>query len=97
MSYRIPMGPYHPALEEPYKLDMLCQGETVKDVQLHIGFNFRGVEKLAESRNYIQVIALMERVCGICSFIHTLTLCHAMEQLTGLEPPPRALHSRDHG
>lgn len=94
MSYKIPMGPYHPALEEPYKLDMICEGETVTDAQLHIGFNFRGIEHLAETRNYFQVIALMERVCGICSFIHTLTLCQAMEQLTGLEPPPRAQYIR---
>jgi Ni,Fe-hydrogenase III large subunit len=59
MSYKIPMGPYHPALEEPYKLDMICEGETVIDAKLHIGFNFRGIEHLAETRNYIQVIALM--------------------------------------
>lgn len=88
------MGPYHPALEEPYKLDMICDGEIVLDVKLHIGFNFRGIEQLAETRNYIQVIALMERVCGICSNIHTLTLCQAMEQLTDLKPPPRALYIR---
>ena len=94
MSYKIPMGPYHPALEEPYKLDMSCKGETVCEANLHIGFNFRGIEHLAETRNYIQVIALMERVCGICSNIHTLTLCQAMEQLTGLKPPPRALYIR---
>ncbi len=94
MSYKIPMGPYHPALEEPYKLDMMCDGETVTDAKLHIGFNFRGIEHLAETRNYFQVIALMERVCGICSFIHTLTLCQAMEKLTGLEPPPRAKYIR---
>ncbi len=94
MSYRIPMGPYHPGLEEPYKLDMICDGETVKEAKLHIGFNFRGIEHLAETRNYIQVIALMERVCGICSFIHTLTLCQAMEKLTGLEAPPRARYIR---
>ena len=94
MSYKIPMGPYHPALEEPYKLDLICEGETVTDAKLHIGFNFRGIEHLAETRNYIQVIALMERVCGICSNIHTLTLCQAMEGLTGLTPPPRALYIR---
>ncbi len=94
MSYRIPMGPYHPALEEPYKLEMICEGETVRDARLHIGFNFRGIEHLAETRNYYQVIALMERVCGICSFIHTLTLCQSMEQLAGLTPPPRALYIR---
>lgn len=94
MSYKIPMGPFHPGLEEPYKLDMVCDGETVTDAKLHIGFNFRGIEHLAETRNYIQVIALMERVCGICSFIHTLTLCQAMEKLTGLEAPPRAKYIR---
>jgi Ni,Fe-hydrogenase III large subunit len=94
MSYKIPMGPYHPALEEPYKLDLVCDGETVTDAKLHIGFNFRGIEHLAETRNYIQVIALMERVCGICSNIHTLTLCQAMEKLTGITPPPRAQYIR---
>jgi Ni,Fe-hydrogenase III large subunit len=94
MSYKIPMGPYHPALEEPYKLDLICEGETVTDAKLHIGFNFRGIEHLAETRNYIQVIALMERVCGICSNIHTLTLCQAMEGLTGQTPPPRAQYIR---
>ena len=94
MSYKIPMGPYHPALEEPYKLDMICEGETVIDAKLHIGFNFRGIEHLAETRNYIQVIALMERVCGICSNIHTLTLCQAMEGLTNQTPPPRAQYIR---
>ena len=94
MSYKIPMGPYHPGLEEPYKLDMICEGETVRDAELHIGFNFRGIEHLAETRNYYQVIALMERVCGICSNIHTLTLCQAMEKLTGLDAPPRAKYIR---
>ena len=94
MSYKIPMGPYHPALEEPYKLDLICDGETVCDAKLHIGFNFRGIEHLAETRNYIQVTALMERVCGICSNIHTLTLCQAMEQLAGQEPTPRAKYIR---
>jgi Ni,Fe-hydrogenase III large subunit len=94
MSYKIPMGPYHPALEEPYKLDLICEGETVADAKLHIGFNFRGIEHLAETRNYIQVVALMERVCGICSNIHTLTLCSAMEQLAGQEAPLRARYIR---
>jgi len=51
VSYKIPMGPYHPGLEEPYKLDMICEGETVRDAQLNIGFNFRGIEHLAETRN----------------------------------------------
>jgi Ni,Fe-hydrogenase III large subunit len=73
---------------------MICEGETVLDAKLHIGFNFRGIEHLAETRNHIQVIALMERVCGICSFIHTLTLCRAMEGVAGVTAPPRAQYIR---
>jgi ech hydrogenase subunit E len=94
MSYRIPIGPYHPALEEPYKLDLVCEGETVRDAELKIGFNFRGIEYLAERRNYVQVIALMERVCGICSNVHTLSICQTLERLAEITPPPRARYIR---
>src|ERR1035441_426015 len=94
MSYKIPMGPYHPALEEPYKLDLICEDETVIDAKLHVDFNFRGIEQLAETRNHVQVIALMERVCGICSNVHTLSLCRAMEGILEIEPPPRAQYIR---
>ncbi len=90
MSYRISIGPYHPALEEPYKLELTCEGEIVRDARLHIGFNFRAIERLAEQRNFVAVIALMERVCGICSNVHTLSICQALERLAGVEPPPRA-------
>jgi Ni,Fe-hydrogenase III large subunit len=88
------MGPYHPALEEPYKFEMVCEGETIRDAKLHIGFNFRGIEHLAEQRNYAQVITLLERVCGICSNVHTLSICQALERLAGVTPPPRALYIR---
>ncbi len=94
MSYRIPIGPYHPALEEPYKLELLCEGESVQDAILHVGFNFRGIEYLAERRNYIQAIALVERVCGICSNVHTLTFCQTVEALAGIQPPDRARYIR---
>ena len=94
MSYRIAIGPYHPALEEPYKLDLVCDGEVVRDAQLRIGFNFRAVERLAEQRNFVAVIALMERVCGICSNVHTMSVCQALEQIAELEVPPRARYIR---
>jgi Ni,Fe-hydrogenase III large subunit len=94
VSYRIPIGPYHPALEEPYKLELVCDGETVRDAVMHIGFNFRGIEYLAERRNYLQGITLVERVCGICSNVHSLSFCQAVEQLNGAAPPERALYIR---
>jgi len=94
VSFKIPIGPYHPALEEPYKLELICEGEQVVDAIMHIGFNFRGIEYLAERKNYLQVIPLVERVCGICSNVHSLSFCQAVEQLNDATPPERALYIR---
>lgn len=94
MSYTIPIGPYHPALEEPCKIELVCEGETVRDAVVHIGFSFRGIEWLAQRRNYIQNVALVERICGICSNVHTMTFCMAVEKLAGIEPPERAQYIR---
>jgi Ni,Fe-hydrogenase III large subunit len=94
VSYSIPIGPFHPALEEPYKLELVCEGETVRDATMNVGFNFRGIEYLAERRNYLQGITLVERVCGICSNVHSLSFCQSVEQLNGATPPERALYIR---
>jgi ech hydrogenase subunit E len=94
MPYTIPIGPYHPALEEPYKINVVCEGENVQDVDIAIGFNFRGIELLAQRRNYLQDITLVERVCGICSNVHTMTYCMAAESIAGIQIPARARYIR---
>jgi ech hydrogenase subunit E len=94
MPYTIPIGPYHPALEEPYKISVGCQGETVRSVAIEIGFNFRAIELLAQRRNYVQNLTLVERVCGICSGVHTMTFSMAAESLAGIQVPERASYIR---
>ena len=94
MPYTIPIGPYHPALEEPYKINVSCEGENVRGVDIEIGFNFRSIELLAQRRNYIQDITLVERVCGICSNTHTMTFCMAAEMVAGITLPARATYIR---
>jgi Ni,Fe-hydrogenase III large subunit len=94
MSYKIAVGPYHIALEEPYKIEVECEGEQVLGASLKVGFNFRGIEWLAERKNLTQCIALLERVCGICSHTHSMTFCSAVERIGGIELPARAQHIR---
>ena len=62
MPYQIPIGPYHPALKEPYKLKLSCTGETVQAVDIEIGFTLRAIELLVQRRNYIQGLVLVEHV-----------------------------------
>lgn len=95
MSYTIPIGPYHPSLEEPVNVKLTVDGEKIKDAEVFIGYNHRGIEKLAQDRNFIQTITLVERVCGICSHSHAWTYCRCIEQIAGLEVSKRAEYIRD--
>lgn len=98
MSYgstiKVPLGPQHPALKEPGNFLFEVDGETVVDVKPRIGYNHRGVEKAFELRTYIQNIYLAERICGICSDAHTTCYTQAIEELLGVEAPPRARYIR---
>lgn len=94
MSPVIPMGPFHPALDEPYKIEVSCEAERITDAAITVGFNFRGIEWLAERKTFTQDLALLERICGICSNVHTLTFSRAIEQLAGIEVPERAQYIR---
>ena len=94
MPYRIPIGPFHPALEEPYKLRVSCKGETIDAVAIEIGFSFRAIELLAQRRNYVQGLILVEHVCGLCSNVHALTYAMAAEALAGIQVPDRARYIR---
>jgi len=90
----IPVGPQHPLLKEPLSFMITLQGENVLESALRLGYVHRGIEKLAESRSYVQNLVLFERVCGICSHIHTMTYCQAVEGLLGLEIPRRGAYIR---
>ena len=94
MSYIVPIGPYHPALEEPIHAKLYTEGEIIKDAEVFVGYNHRGIEKLATERNAIQTLVLVERVCGICSHSHALTYALAVEKINGIEVPKRGQYIR---
>lgn len=94
MPYQIPIGPFHPALEEPYKLSFQCVADTVDKVSVDVGFSFRGIEILAQKREWTPAITLVERVCGICSNTHAMTFCLSAERIAEIEVPKRAQYIR---
>lgn len=94
MSYIVPIGPYHPALEEPIHAKLYTEGEVIKDAEVFVGYNHRGIEKLATERNAIQTLVLVERVCGICSHSHAWTYAMAVEAINQLEVPRRGEYIR---
>ena len=94
MSYTIPIGPYHPALEEPIHARLIVEGEEIKDAEVFVGYNHRGIERIAQERNFIQTQVLVERVCGICSHSHAWTYAMCIENIAGMEVPKRGQYIR---
>ncbi|MBN2187071.1 MAG: nickel-dependent hydrogenase large subunit [Dehalococcoidia bacterium] len=93
--YTIPVGPIHPALKEPIRLDLSIDGEEIVDVDVVVGQVHRGIEWLGMNRNNpIQNIYLAERVCGICNICHPFAYIMAVEQAMGITPPERAEYIR---
>jgi len=94
MKSIVPIGPFHPLQEEPELFRLHVDGETVVDIDVDIGYNHRGIEKISEGKTYDQVPYLVERICGICSTSHPLAFVQAVEDLAKIEVPERALYIR---
>ena len=94
MKTVIPFGPQHPVLPEPIHLKLTVEDEKIYAAEPKLGFVHRGLEKLAESRDFHQMIQVVERVCGICSVMHALCYCQAIEDLMAVQVPPRARYLR---
>jgi len=90
----IPIGPYHALQEEPEFFKLHVEGETVVHLDIELGYNHRGIEKLSESKDYEETIFLVERICGICSTSHPIACVQAVEEAGDIFVPERALFIR---
>jgi NADH-quinone oxidoreductase subunit D len=90
----IPIGPQHPALKEPVNFRVIADGEKIVRLELNLSYTHRGIEKGAEARDFIRVLPLLERVCGICSHSHATVFAKGIEEIMQVEIPPRAQYIR---
>ncbi len=93
-SYCISVGPVHPALKEPVKLNMKIDGEKVTAVDFELSQVHRGIEWAGTRRNPIQILYIAERICGICNICHSLAFSKAVEAIGNVEVPVRAEYIR---
>lgn len=94
MTFKVPIGPQHPALHEPEHFEVELEGEEIVDVDVRLGFMHRGIEKGLQERNYHKGVYLAGRVCGICSVVHSMSYVQAAEEIADMEIPDRARYIR---
>lgn len=83
------MGPSHPATHGVLRLVLKLDGETVVKAVPHLGYLHRGMEKIAENRTYLQFIPYTDRMDYLSPLAANVGFCLAVEDLLGLEVPPR--------
>jgi NADH-quinone oxidoreductase subunit D len=88
-EYVINMGPQHPSTHGVLRLVVSLKGEIVKNVQPHLGYIHRGIEKMCESITYPQIIHLTDRMDYLSAHINNEAVCLAVEKALDVEIPDR--------
>jgi NADH-quinone oxidoreductase subunit D len=93
-NYTMNFGPQHPAAHGVLRLVLELDGEVVDRTDPHIGLLHRGTEKLIEYRPYLQSIGYFDRLDYVSMMCQEHAYVLAIENLLGIEIPPRAQYIR---
>jgi len=85
----INIGPQHPATHGVLRLVLELDGETVVRCIPHIGYLHSSFEKLAEYRDWNQIVPLTDRMDYLAPLIYNCAHVMAVEKMMGLEVTER--------
>lgn len=88
-EYTINMGPQHPSTHGVLRMVVSLKGEIVKNVEPHLGYIHRGIEKMCESITYPQIIHLTDRMDYLSAFINNEVVCLDVEKALEIDVPDR--------
>jgi NADH-quinone oxidoreductase subunit D len=88
-EYVVNMGPQHPSTHGVLRLVISLKGEIVKNVEPHLGYIHRGIEKMCESITYPQIIHLTDRMDYLSAHINNEAVCLNVEKALQIDIPDR--------
>lgn len=87
-------GPQHPGVSGNFNLTVTVEGETIHKVRMHLGFLHRGFEKMLETVGYLPGFPFVCRINVMDPDHNEQIYAMAIEELAGIEVPPRANYIR---
>lgn len=92
----INIGPQHPSTHGVLRLEVISDGEIVKEVVPHMGYLHRCFEKHAESMNYGKTIPFTDRMDYLASMNNSHAFVMGVERMLGIanEIPKRIEYIR---
>jgi len=89
-EFVINIGPQHPSTHGVLRLRVKLDGEQILDVEPHLGYIHRGIEKISESLGYKQSIYLTSRMDYLSAHMNNQACSLLIEKGLQIEVPERA-------
>lgn len=89
-DFVVNIGPQHPATHGVLRLRTAVDGETIKRIDVYMGYIHRGIEKICEKLTYPQTLHFMDRLDYFSAHPYHHCLCMAIEEAAGIEISRRA-------
>lgn len=86
--HEVAVGPVHAGVIEPGAFRFMCHGEDVHHLEIHLGYQHRGVETLLLRSNPRKLAPLVETIAGDSSIAHAWAYAAAIETLGGYVVSP---------
>lgn len=80
--HEVAVGPIHAGIIEPGHFRFQCHGETVYNLEINLGYQYRGMEELMLQTDKSQRIQIAESIAGDTVIGHTHAHCNALEGLS---------------
>ena len=82
------VGPVHAGVIEPGHFKFICNGENVLHLEIQLGYQHRGIEKLMLTKKHpLQRMVISESIAGDTAIGHGLAHALTMESLSGFSVP----------
>jgi Ni,Fe-hydrogenase III large subunit len=93
--HEVGVGPVHAGIIEPGHFRFVCNGEQILHLEIQLGFQHRGIERLfLEKKKLIQRTTLAEAIAGDSAVGHTSAFAFLWESLSGVNQSREVLLSR---
>jgi Ni,Fe-hydrogenase III large subunit len=88
--HEVAVGPVHAGVIEPGHFRFQCRGEDVLHLEIQLGYQHRGVERLLIGASPVKRAVLAESIAGDTAIGHALAHAQTVEALAGVGVPARA-------
>ncbi len=84
-DFVVNIGPQHPATHGVLRFRTAVDGETIKKIDVYMGYIHRGIEKICEGLTYPQTLHFMDRMDYFSAHLYHHCLCMTIEKAASIE------------